>query len=135
MDMKLSKLQLAFMLFCVFPFASCAVKHEPRASTVVLSYQELGPQAAVYELIGKEWYQWNNHGGSDPNEVDDVKVVVYRNVSLEKVKEIYPVVVGKQDYRYLDYETAIKYLNKNEGEPYLEHLQATKQKVIEQLGS
>jgi hypothetical protein len=101
----------------------------------VLSYQELGPQAAVYELIGMEWYQWNNHGGSDPREVDDVKVVVYRNVSLDKVKEMYPVVVGKQDYRYLDYETAIKYLSKNEGEPYLEHLQATKRKVIEQLGS
>lgn len=90
---------------------------------------------AVYELIGKEWYQWNNHGGSDPNEVDDVKVVVYRNVSLDKVREMYPVVMGKQDYRYLDYEIAIKYLNKNEGEPYLERFEATKRKVIEQLGS
>jgi hypothetical protein len=135
MDMKRSKLQQAFILVFVFLFASCADQHEPRASTVVLSYQELGPQVAVYELIGFEWYQWNNHGGSDPNEVDDVKVVVYRNVSLDKVKEMYPVVVGKQDYRYLDYETAIEYLNKNEGEPYLKHLQATKQKVMEQLGS
>ena len=45
------------------------------------------------------------------------------------------MVVRKQDYRYLDYETAIKYLNKKEGEPYLEHLQVTKQKVIERLGS
>jgi len=101
--MKRSKLQLAFILACVFLFASCAIKHESRASTVVLSYQELGPQVAVYELIGFEWYQWNNHGGSNPNEVDNVKVVVYRNVSLDKVKEMYPVVVRKQDYRYLDY--------------------------------
>jgi hypothetical protein len=101
----------------------------------VLSYHELGPQVAVHGLIGYEWYQWNNHGDSDPNKDDDVKVVVYRNIPLEKVKEMYPVIVGKQDYRYLDYEAAINYLNKNEGEPYLEHLRKTKKKIIEHLGS
>lgn len=133
--MRRSQLQLAFILLFVSLSAGCADKHEPRAGTVVLSYQELGPSVVVYELIGSEWYQWNSHGGSDPTEIDDVKVVVYRNVSLDKVKAMYPVVTGKQDYRYLDYEAAIKYLNKNEGEPYLKHLQATKRKIIEQLGS
>jgi hypothetical protein len=29
---------------------------------------------------------------------------------------MYPVVIGKQDYRYLDYEIAIKYLDKRTGE-------------------
>jgi hypothetical protein len=131
--MKRSKLQRVFLLFSALLVASCTTQHQPHASTVVLSYQELGPQIAVYELIGKEWYQWNSHGGSHPHEIDDVKVVIYRNISLDRVKEMYPVVVRQKDYRYLDYETAIKYLNKNEGEPYLKHLQVTKKKVIEQL--
>ena len=133
--MKRSKFQPVFILIAVSLFACCAAKHEPHAGTVVLPYHELGPQVAVHELIGYEWYQWNNHGDSDPNKDDDVKVVVYRNIPLEKVKEMYPVIVGKQDYRYLDYEAAISYLNKNEHEPYLEHLQKTKKKIIEQLGS
>jgi hypothetical protein len=94
----------------------------------------LDPKVVVYELIGKEWYQWNSHGSSAPNKIDDVKVIVYRNISLDKVKEMYPVVVGQQDYRYLDYETAIKYLNKNAGEAYLKHLQTAKQKINKQLG-
>jgi len=102
---------------------------------MVLSYSELGPQVLVYELIGYEWYQWNSHGDSDPNTIDDVKVVVYRNIPLEKVKEIYPVIKGKQDYRYLDYETAIDYINKNIDKSYLEHLARTKKKIIARLGS
>jgi hypothetical protein len=133
--MKRSKFQSVFILITVFLFAGCAAKHETHAETVVLSYYELGPQVAVHELIGYEWYQWNSHGDSDPNKFDDVKVVIYRNIPLEKVKEMYPVIVGKQDYRYLDYEAAINYLNKMSGEPYLEDLQKTKKKIVEELGS
>jgi hypothetical protein len=133
--MKRPKFQPVFILIAVSLLAGCAATREPYAGMVVLSYDELGPQVAVHELIGYEWYQWNSHGDSDPNKFDDVKVVVYRNIPLEKVKEMYPVIVGKQDYRYLDYEAAINYLNKMEGEPYLEHLQKTKKKIVEQLGS
>jgi hypothetical protein len=133
--MKRSKFRPVFTLIALSLFAGCAAKREPHASTVVLSYHELGPQVAVHDLIGFEWYQWNNHGGSDPNKEDDVRVVVYRNITLDKVKEMYPVIVGKQDYRYLNYEAAISYLNENEREPYLEHLRKTKKKIIEQLGS
>lgn len=133
--MKASKFRPVFIVMAVALIACCAEKREPHASVVVLPYQELGPQVAVHDLIGYEWYQWDNHGDSDPNTEYDVKVVVYRNIPLEKVKELYPVIVGKQDYRYLDYETAINYLNKNEREPYLEHLQKTKKKIVERLGS
>ena len=70
-----------------------------RTGAVVLSYHELGPQVAVHELIG--------YGGISgiitglrPNKDDDVKFVVYRNIPLESQK-MYPVIVGKQDYRYL----------------------------------
>ena len=133
--MKGSKFRPVFILIAVSLFACRAAKDGTHADMVVLSYHELGPQAAVHDLIGYEWYQWDNHGDSDPNKEYDIKVVIYRNIPLEKVKEMYPVIVGKQDYRYLDYETAINYLNKNEREPYLEHLQKTKKKIIEQLGS
>jgi hypothetical protein len=136
LSMGRSKFQPVFILFAVSLFACCAAKHAaPHAGTVVLPYHELGPQVAVHELIGYEWYQWNSHGDSDPNKDDDVKVVIYRNIPLEKVKEMYPVIVGQQDYRYLDYEAAINYLKRSEGEPYLEHLQQTKKKIVEQLGS
>jgi hypothetical protein len=133
--MKRPESQIVLMLAALFLFAACAEKSEPSAGTLVLSYHELGPQVAVHELIGYEWYQWNNHGDSNPKRDYDVKVVVYRDIPLEKVKERYPVIVGKQDYRYLDYEAAINYLNKMEGEPYLEHLQKTKKKIVERLGS
>jgi hypothetical protein len=132
--MKRSQFRPILILITVSLFACRAAEHEPRAGVIVLPYHELGPQVAVHELIGYEWYQWNNHGDSDPNKDDDVKIVVYRNIPLEKVKEMYPVIVGKQDYRYLDYEAAINYLNKNEHEPYLEHLQKTKKKIVDQLG-
>lgn len=85
-------------------------------------------------MIGYEWYQWNSHGGDDPTKHDDVKVVIYRNIPLETVKQMYPVIKEKQDYRYLDYSAAMDYLNQNENEPYLEHLRATRKKIVAQLG-
>ena len=126
---------LPLALFAFALLTSCVTKDESHPNAIVLSYSELGPQVLVYELIGYEWYQWNNHGDSDPNTMDDVKVVIYRNIPLEKVKEIYPVIKGKQDYRYLDYETAVDYINKYIDKPYLEHLARTKKKIITRLGS
>jgi hypothetical protein len=124
----------AFLLLAVSLFAGCAATRVPRSGMAVLAYDELGPQVAVHGLIGYEWYQWNAHGDSDPHKVDDVKVVVYRGIPLEKVKETYPVIKGRQDYRYLDYATAIDYLDEHENEPHLEHLRATRKKIVQQLG-
>ena len=132
--MNRPKLQPVFVLLALSLFAGCTAHRGAHANTLVLSYDELGPQVAAHELIGYEWYQWNSHGDPDPKKFDDVKVVVYRNISLEEVKGMYPVVVGKQDYRYLNYEAAINYLNEKEGEPYLGHLRQTKKKIIERLG-
>lgn len=117
-------------LFC----ANCASRQRPTSNTIVLLYEELGPQVQVYKLIGFQWYQWNSQGSDDPTKRDDVKVVVYRNIPLSTVKERYPVIKEKQDYRYLEYSVAMDYLNRNENEPYLEQLRATKQKIVTQLG-
>ncbi len=126
---------LPLTLFAIALATSCVTKDEPQANTIVLSYSELGPQALIYEIIGYEWYQWNNHGDSDPNTVYDVKVVIYRNISLAEVMAMYPVIKGKQDYRYLDYETAVNYVNENKDKPYLKHLRRTMKKIIARLGS
>jgi hypothetical protein len=135
MKRPLHLLVVTFALLSVMSSANCGSRQQPTSNTIVLSYKELGPQVAVYKLIGYEWYQWNSQGSDDPTKLDDVKVVVYRNVSLEKVKEMYPVIKEKQDYRYIDYSTAMDYLNQNENQPYLEHLRTTKRKIIAQLGS
>jgi hypothetical protein len=66
----------------------------------------------AYETIGYQWYQWNSSGDSDPDKTCDIKVVVYWNESVDVIKEKYPVdPKGKEDYRYLTYEAAVKYLD------------------------
>lgn len=80
---------------------------------LVLKYHDFGPQAAAYEIIGMEWWQWDNHGSSDPNLSYDINVIVYRNTTLSQVKKAYPVVRSKnRDYRYLQYAKAINYLQR-----------------------
>jgi hypothetical protein len=79
-------------------------------NTVILGYEDFGPQVMAYELIGYGWNQWKNEGHELPDDVD-VKVVVYRGVNLAKVKGAYPVVRGQSDYRYVEYDRAMRFLN------------------------
>ena len=69
----------------------------------------------AYEKIGMQWWQWNDHGTSDdPNYDYDIKVVVYRDMPLVQIKKLYPVNKAKmKDFRYLEYNVAIKYLDEN----------------------
>ncbi len=61
-----------------------------------------------------QWWQWDSHGDSDPNSIYDIKVVVYRDMSLQEIESIFPVVkAAKKDFRYIEYNEAIKYLNRN----------------------
>jgi hypothetical protein len=117
-------------------FAGCSARVEPRSRTVVLDYHELGPQVLIHELVGYEWYQWNNHGGSDPKSFDDVKVVVFRDIGLDEVMRMHPVEKEQlADYRYLEYQKAIDFLSEHEREPDLKDLENTRKKIIESLGS
>lgn len=103
---------------------------------LALEYRDFRPQAAAHELIGFEWYQWNSHGSSRPSETDDVKVVVYRNTSLDDVRRQYPVIHERQDYRYVRYDDALAYCDRLVGEhpDLLGHLRETKRKIIAHLG-
>lgn len=86
-----------------------------RTETLILSYSAFGPQAMAFETIGYEWYQRNRVGNCDPNAPQDyVRVVIYRYISLQEAKRRYPVVMEKQDYRYLSYEDALAYLDEQE---------------------
>ena len=90
-------------------------KRRPRIrgrQTMVLHYGRFGPQVLAHELIGFEWYQWNRTGHPDPRHIDDIWVVVYRDMDLEEVKKLYPVVKDlRQDYRYVVYDKALHYLD------------------------
>ena len=80
--------------------------------TMVLHYGLFGPQVLAHELIGFEWHQWNSCGHPDPRHIDDIRVVVYRDIGLEEVKKLYPVVEDlRQDYRYVHYDKAVEYLD------------------------
>jgi hypothetical protein len=82
--------------------------------TIIFQYSDFGPQVLAHELIGFEWYQWERDGHPDPNYVYDIKVVVYKDIRLEEVKKIYPVIKAKQqDYRYVEYKEALEYLDKH----------------------
>ena len=113
-----------------------------KPNTIVLSYDDFGPQAVSHEQIGMGWYQWNSQGPDDPNASDDVKVVVYRNISPDEVKRMYPVIKEKQDYRYLEYQSALTLLKQYEQDPFWndytetkDRARQTKEKILAQLGT
>lgn len=118
--------------------------------TMILSYSCFGPQALAYELIGFQWYQWNPCGHPDPKHIDTIWVVVYKDISIEEVKKLYPVVEDlRQDYRYVNYDEAMQYLDRhiNEFKEYkksdpdaqkfysllLSEFQETRRKIVENL--
>jgi hypothetical protein len=80
----------------------------------------------------------------DPAGHFDVKVVVYRDIPLDEVKRIYPVIPDKQDFRYLDYQSALKLLSEYD-DPWWDETPTTKatktralqtkQKILRALGT
>lgn len=115
-----------------------------RSKTVVVQYEDFGPQVMSYRYIGMGWYQWDSEGGDDPNRTFDIRVVVYRNITLNEVEKMYPVIKQKQDYRYLEYKAALELLSKYD-DPWWDELQSTKaagnralqtkQKILQELGT
>jgi len=37
-----------------------------RQEVVLLDYNDFGPQIIAQEVISMEWWQWQDHGDSDP---------------------------------------------------------------------
>ena len=84
-------------------------------NSLVLEYEDFGPQSAVYDVLGYQWFQWNTHGDPDPRKVDNIKVVVYRStLPLSVVSRMYPVEKEKlQDYRHIDCQSALQLIDRN----------------------
>lgn len=119
-------------------FASCAwgVPNKPEA--YILKYEDFGPPAMSNDLLGMDWWQWQDHGDSSPQQYD-IKVVVYRAIRLQDVKEQYPVIpIKKLDYRYLEYRDALRYLDAHIDENAIEiitnKLVTTRKIIINRFG-
>ena len=104
----------------------------------VLDYKDFGPQVIASEVIGAEWWQWQSHGDSRPAQYD-IKVIVYRDIAFDEVQECYPVdQKNKKDYRYLEYNKALSYLNSKIDDNVIKRvtdtLKDTRKKIDDDLG-
>ena len=102
-------LKTIIMIICSFFILCC--NNSPKKYEV-FNYEDFGPQSMSYERLGMQWWQWDNHGSSDPNYKYDIKVVVYRDMPLSQIKSLFPVETSsKKDFRYFEYNDSIEYLN------------------------
>jgi len=81
--------------------------------------------------------KWLPHGDSSPKDYD-IKVVVYRDALLESIEKKYPVDSKQEkDFRYLEYQAALIYLDEKINENVIESttnlLKETKALLIEKL--
>ena len=110
---------------------------------VVLAYDDFGPQVLAGELLGPEWWQWEAGGSWALDDRFDVRVVVYRGMTLAEAQAEYPTVEGRADYRHVSYDDAMAFLERalveTDGEPSLrrlhEELAATRAWVRQSLGA
>lgn len=127
----MKKIFALMFLSALVSCASAALKTDAH----VFAYEDFGPQVIANELIGMEWWQWEPHGDSRPRKYD-VKVVVYRGISLAKIQTRYPIVAAaNQDFRYVSYDDALRYLDQKIEENVIEtvtaNLKLTKRRLLE----
>jgi hypothetical protein len=72
-----------FLVIALILFPYCYIQ----AESAVFDYDDFGPQVLAYKTIGFQWYQWNNVGDCDPNKFDIIKVVIFWDEPIEKIKE------------------------------------------------
>lgn len=103
---------LSILFFSLILLSACSSEKQNN-KTLLLPFNAFGPAAMSEPLLGQSWWQWQSHGDSKPHEYD-IKVILYKDFPLDEIKKRYPVNETKQsDYRYVDYESAIQYLDKH----------------------
>ena len=107
------KMKIKIYLLILSSLLILACNNSPK-QYAIFDYEDFGPQAMAWEKLGMQWWQWDNHGDSDPASKCDIKVVVYQGIPLEHIKKMFPVNKSKKkDFRYFEYYDAIKYLDEN----------------------
>ena len=125
-------------LFLLFTLLTACSGHSQQ-TVILLDYRDFGPQAIAHEVVGTEWWQWQNHGDPDPAARYDIKVAVYKDIPLTEVKNKYPVEPEQnKDVRYLEYQQAVGFLDEKIAENVMksvtERLKATRKKITDRLG-
>jgi len=75
-------------------------------NTFVMDYSAFKPESLSDALLG----QRDSRGVIDSNSETEVRVVIYRNIDLSRVKENYPTLNGRYDYRFVQYREAVDFL-------------------------
>jgi len=120
--------------------------------TLVLQYDDFGPQASAGQLLGPRWWAWEGGGSWEQCDAFDVRVVVYRGLSRDVVEKLYPTaksnadLAQRADFRYVEYAEALAHLDRElatldgleEGDHGLAHMRAglvkTRGRIVAALG-
>ncbi len=109
-DLWEDRMRVWMLVLGLMMVAGSASAAEPKM--VVLDYGDFGPQAAAFELLGMDGCAWLSHQDVPGPEACVVKVVVFRGTDAGAVAKKYPVVRKTfQDYRYVEWDRAVKYLD------------------------
>jgi hypothetical protein len=99
------------------------------------------------EMLGPEWWSWAHACCFAPDDQFDVRVVAYHGRALADVRARYPTVENAADYRYVERDVALRYLDraishlppdKDDEEPYQpalrRRLEETRSAIWRRLG-
>jgi len=112
MKTNIALLILAF-IFGVIAFSISLHRNRSHfPNSFVMKYADFGSPSNFDELVGPESSQGRSQGAEALITSDDIRVVVYRNADLAIVKRTYPELDSKYVYRYVEYNQAMDYLDK-----------------------
>lgn len=110
-DMEIRMVEKLIVLTLLVLLNGCTASSERyRLDYVVFEYEDFGPQAMAYELIGMQVWQWQDFV-SDPDEEFDIRVVVFEGDRDLFQKKFKTIPAQQLDYRLVSYPDAVQYLN------------------------
>lgn len=110
-DMEIRMVEKLIVLTLLVLLNGCTASSERyRLDYVVFEYEDFGPQAMAYELIGMQVWQWQDFE-SDPDEEFDIRVVVFEGDRDLFQKKFKTIPAQQLDYRLVRYPDAVQYLN------------------------
>ena len=119
--MLIKLFRLIALTVTLFVATSCATHSSSspsnNANHLILDYSDFYGDRDPEEILGVNRWQWKAEqccGETSGPEAYNIKVVVYRDVTLDKVKELFPVnEQEKKDYRYVSYNDAVGWCDAN----------------------